>query len=356
MWSFGNRRRCEMASSRAVGLGLVLVATNWMIGCGGSAPPKTQQQSEQEAPPSKAAPRAEVIATAEHTERGPKKKEGIPLDIIFFDEPLNVIKDNSTVAVAAPATTPATGAVKPMEQPAAASGGGAIAWNELLPADVLQAEAKKIMNRSKGWLQGQGTYNGNYKDIAVDGSVMAALAGVAIDTTGEVGWKANAPYIRDFGFELSEGATGLGKDNYEKSKLAFEKLESIFSGSVPADAKKADPKRPFHETAGREGLMKRIDKAKNWMRDNINTEAKLKGEGDAIVHEAMVIAALGQIVATEGYVSADEEDYQQFAKALIGGAKEAATAARDQNFQKFEDSMNKVNKSCEQCHASYGSN
>ena len=92
------------------------------------------------------------------------------------------------------------------------------------------------------------------------------------------------------------------------------------------------------------------------MRDNINTEAKLKGESEAIVHEAMVIAALGKIVAADGYSSADEADYQQFANALINGAKDAAAAAKDQNFQKFTDSMNKVNKSCEQCHANYGSN
>jgi len=101
----------------------------------------------------------------------------------------------------------------------------------LLPADILQAEAKKVLNRSKAWLQGQGTYNGNYKDISVDGSVMAALAGVAAETTAEVGWKANAPYIRDFGHEMAEAATGLGKDNYEKSKVRVS--VTIFGRATP---------------------------------------------------------------------------------------------------------------------------
>ena len=102
--------------------------------------------------------------------------------------------------------------------------------------------------------------------------------------------------------------------------------------------------------------MKRIDKARNWMRDNINTEAKLKSETDSIVHEAMIIATLGKIVSTDGYSSADEQDYQQYANALINGARDAAAAAKDQSFQKFTDAINKVNKSCEQCHANYGSN
>lgn len=358
MWSFGNESRCKMASS-SVRVTLALMTLGWVAGCGGSPPAKPQAQAEQEAH-AKPAPKDDRVAAADHSERVPKKKEGgIPYDA-FFDEPLEVVKDNATVA-SAPTKEPAASGEKMTEKPATpaaapAGGSGAVAWNDLLPADVLQAEAKKVLNRSKAWLQGQGTYNGNYKDISVDGSVMAALAGVAVETTGEVGWKANAPYVRDFGHEMAEAATGLGKDNYEKSKAAFEKLEAIFSGTVPADAKKAAPTRPFHETASREGLMKRIDKAKNWMRDNINTEAKLKGESEAIVHEAMVIAALGKIVAADGYSSADEADYQQFANALINGAKDAAAAAKDQNFQKFTDSMNKVNKSCEQCHANYGSN
>ena len=357
MWSFGNESRCKMASS-SVRVALALMTISWVAGCGGSPPPKQQAQTEQEAP-AKAAPKGDRVAAADHGERVPKKKEGgIPYDA-FFDEPLEVVKDSATVATAT--KEPAASGEKPTEKPATtptapAAGSGGVAWNDLLPADILQAEAKKVLNRSKAWLQGQGTYNGNYKDISVDGSVMAALAGVAAETTAEVSWKANAPYIRDFGHEMAEAATGLGKDNYEKSKVAFDKLDAIFSGTVPADAKKPSPTRPFHETASREGLMKRIDKAKNWMRDNINTEAKLKGESEAIVHEAMVIAALGKIVAAEGYSSADEADYQQFANALINGAKDAAAAAKDQSFQKFTDSMNKVNKSCEQCHANYGSN
>ena len=343
---------------RGTPVAIALTLSGWIAGCGGSAPPKPQLLASQNDAPSKAAPKSDRVASTEHGERAPKKKDGIPYDA-FFDEPLNVVKDNTQMVAQTTTKEPGATVEKPPEKtvtPATGGGTGGTAWNDMLPADLLQAEAKKVLNRSKAWLQGQGTYNGNYKDIAVDGSVMAALAGVAVETTGEVSWKANAPYIRDFGHELAEASTGLGKDNFEKAKTAFDKIEAIFSGSVPADAKKAAPTRPFHETAGREGLMKRIDKARNWMRDNINTEAKLKSETDSIVHEAMIIATLGKIVSTDGYSSADEQDYQQYANALINGARDAAAAAKDQSFQKFNDAINKVKKSCEQCHQKYGSN
>lgn len=326
-------------------------------GCGGGAAPQ-QKTEKTEQSSSKPAEKSEKVAGHEHGEKLPAKKgkeSAIPLDIVFFDNPLKVAADSTAVAQTAPPKEAGGPPEKAMsnDPPKAAAGGGLV-WSELLPMENLQSEVKKIQGRLKGWLQGQGTYNGNYKDIAVDGAVLAALAEIAIEHSGEVGWKANAPLIREFGYELSQAATGLGKDNYEKSKAAYDKLDSVFGGSVPPGAPKAAPKRPFNETADRGGVMKRIEKARNHLRDNINTEAKLKAGTDDIVHETLMISSLGKVVTTEGYGSADEQDYQQFAEALINGAKEATTAAKDQSFQKFTDSMNKVNKSCDQCHANYG--
>jgi len=236
--------------------------------------------------------------------------------------------------------------------PPKASGGAA--WGDYISVDMLQDEVKRIRNRLTSHLGAVGTYNGNYKDIAFEGAVMAALAGIVIENGSDVNWKANAPYIRNFGYDLSQAASGLGKDNYDKSKTAFEKMQSVFSGTVPPDAAKPEPKRPFGDVASRSGLMKRIEKAKNWMKDNIVNDAKLKSETDSILHEAALISTLGKVVTTEGYVSAEEPEYQQFAKLLIEGAQEATGAVKDQNLKKFKDAMDKVNKSCADCHANYG--
>jgi hypothetical protein len=342
MWTFGNITRCQRASLPA-GVSLALLFTGSIAES--ANPPRVPTIQTQ----AKIKPRP----TADGSK---KKKSEIPYDA-FFDNPLEVADDKTTVASAPAATTkePAGATDKPMNDAPAASGGGSSSWSEMFPMENLQTEVKKIQNRLKASLQGQGTYNGNYKDIAVDGSVMAAMAGLAIEHSGDVTCKKNAPLIRDFGHELAQSATGLGKENYEKSKAAYEKMDSVFGGAIPADAPKSPAsKRPFNETADRDGLMKRIEKARNHLRDNINTEAKLKSDTESIVHETLIISTLGKIVATEGYSSADEADYQQFADALINGAKDATTAAKDQSFQKFTDSMNKVNKSCDQCHANYG--
>lgn len=361
MSSFGNVECCGAASSfKWSGLIPILIAAS-SVGCGGGSTPKATPVAEQQ--PAATGPAKTERAVAQQAERTPSKRkqddDEIPLNA-FFDNPLEVAANSAVVggAAATPKESPAAGPAateKPMaetEKPAA--GGGAMAWNDFLPMESLLSEVKKVQNRLKASLQNAGTYNGNYKDIAADGAVIAAVAEIASEHSEDVKWKANAPLIREYGYEMSQAASGLGKDNFEKTKAAFEKIESVLSGSVPPGAPAAAPKRPFSEVADRGGLMKRIEKARNYMRDNINVEAKLKSEADSVLHEAMIIATLGKVVSFEDYSSADEADYHGFAEALIDGAKEAATGVKDQSFKKFTDSMNKVNKSCDQCHANYG--
>ena len=356
MLSFGNSGRRKWASWFAgTGTAMALIAALSVTGCGKSPTPKAAQVEE---PASRPAPKPErTVAAAEHAEKTPTKpkKDGIPYDA-FYENPLEVAANTERVAGGAPVAAPEkmenAAPEKKVEKPAAAS--GELAWDEYLPAENLKSEMKKIQNRLKAAMQNPGTYNGNYKDIATDGAVIAALAGIAAEHSGDVPWKANAPLIREFGHELSLAAIGLGKENFEKSKLAYDKIDSTFGGTIPADAPKAAPKRPFSEVADRGGLMKRIEKARNHLRDNINTEAKLKSESDAVQHESMIMQTLGKVVAFEDYTSADEQEYKTFVEALINGAREATSAAKDQSFQKFTDSMNKVNKSCDQCHANYG--
>lgn len=344
MLSYRNAPCCHKSSWRMV------IAMLPAIAIGGFAaavviPQETAQaQSKTSAKADKSKP----------TAGGKKKKESdIPYDA-YFDNPLEIANDNAVLAAPKAAKTEPAEMEKPSTDAPKSSGGGTMAWSEILPADDLQSEVKKIQNQLRGWMQGQGTYNGNYKEISVDGAVIAALAGIALEHNADFPWKKHAPIIRDLGFELSKAATGLGKDNFDRSKAAYEKMDSVFGGAVPNDAPQSAPKRPFSDTAERDGLMKRIEKARNHLRDNINTEAKLKSDADSVLHETVIISALGSVVATEGYVSADEQEYKQFIDALIGGAKDAGAAVKDQSFKKFTDSMNKVNKSCDQCHASYG--
>lgn len=350
-----------MAWCRRAGISGVLLSATCLAGCGGgsanssgegkaSAPASAGKSKPTKSKSGESSPSAVKVDVD-----GRKWLGDIPLDV-FFDDPLAVVADSAKVPTEAPMKPESPSPTIPTENPApaaAAAAGMGSEWKDLISIDQLQSETKRIRNHLTVALQSGGTYNGHYKELQVDGAVLGAIANIVAEYPESMTWKPNAKYIRDYGHQLSESSKALGKDAYEKSQAAAEKVTAILDGNAPGDDDIA-PQRPFGEVANRAGVMKRIEKASEWMRTNIATENKFKSELEQIQNEASMIATLGTVVTHESYESAGEEDYKGWAKSLIEGAREAVQSTQDQAFPKFQSAINKINKACQDCHASYG--
>lgn len=287
-------------------------------------------------------------------EKGRKFVNKIPYDV-FFDNPLEVVNSNKNSVP----TTDATVQKSPEKQPepretTGARPAGGIDWNEMLPIDEVQREVKTLRNSLNSAMSNQGQFNNNFKEISYDGAELAALAGIVQAHGDSLSWKDKSQFVRDFSAQINQASIGLGKEHFDKTKAAFQKLTSVLDGSVPPDAGDIPATRPFSETASRKGLMRRMDRAKKWLKEDVNTESKFKTNSSQIEHEAAILAAMATIITTEGYGDRDNEDYQQFAKSLIDGAREAYNSAKDGSFEKFKPAVDKINKSCTDCHGVYG--
>ena len=246
MLSFGNNSRCQAASRISTGpmfvAGLILASV--IVGCGGK--PAAQAPAEKEAlaqkktaakskEPSRASDDGAVASKSSSSGGVRKSSRGIPYDA-FFDDPLGEANNAAVIAVAKPAANAGEPAAKPVADTAkpVASGGGT-AWADFISIDILQNETKKVRNDLTSGMKGPGDFNKKCKEIGWDAALLAGLAGIAIEHSEAASWKANAHYIRDFSSDLSNAAVGPGKEYYDKSKAAYEKLAAVFSGSIPAD-------------------------------------------------------------------------------------------------------------------------
>jgi hypothetical protein len=349
--------RSFFAGWRAWACGIVVAG---LLGCG-AQPSANNAEMSAARPPKKSA--SQKKSSKGHqpivTEKdGKKYLDGIPYDV-WLDDPLAVVANTAAVAPSGSGTSPAQTAStttdapssKPEEKPAAAAATND--WAAYIATDQLQEESKRIRNQLKTLLQTQATYNSDFEVIKMDGAVMAALAGIALESADGVSWKGNASYIRDYGLELVEAAKGLGKPNYDKTNAAYENMQAVFDGSIPAGVAQPEAKRPFADVASRFYLMKRMKLAFDALKLNVNTEAKLKSDQDQALHEAMILSALSKIITLEGYSSADETEYQGFAKEMIDQCLNAVQSIKDQDFSKFQDAVNKIDKTCGECHVQY---
>ena len=249
---------------------------------------------------------------------------------------------------------------KPREEAASASPPGLAAgsndWGGLIAADVLADEIKALKSSLEAKTASLSVFNGAYKEIQYDATTLAALAQIAGEFPEGPSWKKNAKFVRDVAAEMSRESTSLGDKFYKPTKTAFERLDSLFSGSPPSGLGESADKMAYSSFAPRLALMKRIDRSHKWLKSNVNTAELLKKESDAVVQEAAVLAVLGRVIAMGGYDDSDVDLYQQLVGGVVQGAQAAGVAARERDFDAYTAALDAVYKSCTQCHSEFKNN
>lgn len=304
--------------------------------------------------------------SANRTSRERKFVNKIPYDV-FFDRPLELIRgDGNAESKAAPNKSPeqqprpvgidsdSTPPANSLKPKSAGSKAASAAWHDLLPLEELQSEIKSIRSNLTKSVSSQGQFNQHFKQLAVDGAELASLAVIASEHPDHFSWKERAHFVREFASQINKSAIGLGKENFDRSKAAVQRLTSVLDGSVPPDAGDVAVTQPFHECATRKGLMKRIEKTRDWLKLEVNSESRFKSKSDQIRHEAAIMSALTTVVTQPGYEYTENNDYQSFARSLIEASQEIRHAIDDGSYDKFKSAIDKVNKSCTDCHGSYG--
>jgi len=333
-----------------------------LVGCGRSPTPMTTTGTDEESDKStsgsdesrKPKQQADSDDSPQSTPDRPARKMvgDIPLDV-FFDNPIAESKQTGEVAVVAntPANEPSN--PPPMEDKPAQS---TDEWAAIISGEDIQDEVKKIRLRLQENLGAIGKYNAHYnKEIRWDGSGLAALAAIALVHPDNVSWKAHAAQIRDIASEMAAKSKGLGAKPFEDTKKEFEKIDSLLNGNPPPGLEEPAADVTFSEVSNRRNLMHCLETGADYLRANFQAEAVFQKGAEDVAHAASVVAAYCKVIGTEGYVSADEEDYQNFLKPLLDANLTMAKAARDKDFTAFSEANGRVVKYCSDCHGTYQS-
>jgi hypothetical protein len=299
-----------------------------------------------------------------------KKIGGIPIDVwpeVWLKDPLAVAAEKGPASGAPAATTsdsdpavaktgtdgPPAGTEKTAAGGAEKSGGSD--WTALISGEALADEAKAVKNSLTQNLQDVGRYNSKWKDVKIDSSELAALAGVAIEHPDAPSWKANARFIRDAASQIASESKANGEKFYTPAKKAYDRLEALLSGSKPPDVEEAAERVKFSEVANRYSLMKRLERARDWLKSEINSEAALKKESARVGREAAVLSMLGKVIETPDYPDADDDEYRNFAQIVIQSGVEIQESVKNQDFKAFAGALDRCAKACNQCHEQFKS-
>jgi len=344
----------------------------WLAGCSNQPAPAPANSSASS--PASTSNDSTVVTKSANPEQVTHDEQAkwignVPYDV-FFDRPLQTYQQQSgsatpAVAVAttpsgtaaAESTPPATSSTSdsPAETPPVTSSPGdtaSINWGAVVPVAQLEAETKEIRTRLSANLQTVATFNANTDAIETDGSVLALIAAIIERHPENVNWKDRAPFVRQLAYDIYSNATGKGRGPLQKTKEPFEKIVGIWDGG-PAPEMEAAPLAPLGDVGDRSHVMLRFETGFNWLRSDVNTASRLKDEKDKVLRETAVLGALATALGDSTFDSADQEAYRTLLQQFIDGQQAMKQAAESDDFARFEQARDSVQKSCDACHLEY---
>lgn len=224
-------------------------------------------------------------------------------------------------------------------------------WQELIEAETLSTEVKRIVNNlavlSKNPTQFKAA---KHNDARRELTMLTALFGVIREYPDDVRWQASAGAMEMRCLQAAENCMVGSAESLTSVQETHALLEELLRGQV-VEASENKAETEFPEFAP---LMQRMELARKENLPTLLTKDRefRKGSID-VAHEAQLLAMLSQIIRGEEYGYADDETYQSHADALRDSTSQLKAAASTQDFAKAVQAAAAVSQSCANCHADY---
>ena len=257
----------------------------------------------------------------------------------------------AAAAVAGSASTPGS------SQGSGAAGIPTSGWSGLISATTIEDEVKALKLQVDQHVTTPSDFAGKgYKLARRDFSVLAMLFGIAGEFDTEVRWKKDAPAARDVFARTAANAKVGTSQVFQEARLRRDELADLVSGSSPYGGKEAEAKATWKDVCNRAPLMQHLEAI--WeprLKPLLADKGQFNTNGERIVHDAEMIAAIGQVLSKDGMADADDEDYQALCNRLREGAKAIVEGVKLKNYDAAAAGSGIIIKSCTDCHENYRS-
>ncbi|TWT30596.1 cytochrome c [Blastopirellula retiformator] len=242
------------------------------------------------------------------------------------------------------------GTAAPGDEPA--SGGSD--WS-FITAEVIQDEVKALnLELAPIAMNIREFKGGGYAVCRRNFTELAMLFEIINKTSQDVRWKESSLAARD-AFWKTADVCKVGTDqSFASVKDRALILDDMVRGSTPKFNDDGNPEATWETIADRPPLMQRLEtgfdkKLKKW----VASESEFRSNKSEILHEAQIIAAIGQAMKQEGFDYYDDEDYVGYCDQMHNAALDIIKAVRNDDPALAREAGGQVAAACSDCHGSY---
>lgn len=232
---------------------------------------------------------------------------------------------------------------------------GSYAWSKIVSSTTLEDEIKKLKNAMNQTITTPTEFAGKgYKEVRRDFSILAMTFAIINEYDGDVRFKKDAAAARDVFARTASNAKAGGNINvYKESKRRQDELMDLINGSSLA-SKAEEPANNWERICDRGPLMQRlVTAAEENLSAWTSNEDEFSSNIEEVMHEAEIVAAIGEVLTREGMEDGDDEDYAAFAKLMKTSALDIVAAVKSNDADLARKGAGEIAKACSDCHDNY---
>jgi len=235
-----------------------------------------------------------------------------------------------------------------------AEGGGGFKWSAIVSGDALIDEIKEMQERVTPAVNTPSTFKGGgYNEAQQAFSVIALAFGLIAAHDEDVRWKKDAATARDL-FARAGVNCKVGTDqSFKESQLRVEDLKAMMDGNAPEGKPDREEDFRWSQVSGRPPLMKRLEAAEKLLGAATASQGDFTKQLDVVLHEAEMVAAIGEVIRQPDYEYHDDDSYLGYAGSMRDAAVRIREACLKKDYETARTAVGEISKSCNDCHGDY---
>ncbi len=226
-------------------------------------------------------------------------------------------------------------------------------WSQLIPAEVLENEIKRIQIALEAQITTPVQFQTDYLSIRDTFSMLSMWMAVIQQYDGPIRWKDQAGAAQAT-FSRTAANCRVGSDAaYNSARNAQEKLRELVRGGTFDVVDLPEEDFSWAHAVDRNPIMRRLEVSLNHLKQNIGSSQAFKDEIEETMHDASLIAVMSRVIGDESMDDADDSDYLTLALKMKSASQETIEAIKLSNFEITSASVNKIEQSCNDCHADW---
>ncbi len=240
-------------------------------------------------------------------------------------------------------------------QPVAPQAPANFNWSRLIDADTLEDEIKSYKPILAAELKSASAFkSGGAKKCGRALSMLAVCFAIGAEYDGAFRWKSQAPGARDV---FARGAAACDQPTdatFEIVKARAQDLDALLRGDALPESQVGPITSDWRRVTERTQLMGRMEDAQQrglsvWTA----SEAYFAKNADKIHREAMILAALSEVIARPSFDFSDDKAFVNYALTLQKNATDVLAGLKANNYEQVRRAVSSATRSCTACHGAY---